>query len=86
MSSLRLLGGVPLKKALWIAAAVVAVVGLALGAWLVRPFWRLSANFGDRAERAVIEGGDHLQLSDADPAGYRQVVSRFLGRFRRVVR
>jgi penicillin-binding protein 1B len=95
----RTLWGVPLKKVLWITAASVGVVGIALSAWLVRPFWRLSANFGDQEARQpsrlygrplVISPGDPLSekalLAELDVAAYfeaRAGESFVPGRFRK---
>lgn len=57
----------------------MAVVGLALGAWLVRPFWRLSANFGDRADRAARQPsrlyGRPLVVAPGDPLTAEELVA-----------
>lgn len=42
----------------------------------------IAEEMGGRAELVVIEGGDHLRLSEADPAGYRSAVLGFLDKCR----
>jgi len=41
---------------------------------------------GGQAELVIVEGGDHLQLAEADPKGYQDAILGFLANFARTIK